>query len=115
MASKESHSWYTLRGEVFVACVTVDKGADAMVRNRSSKFYRIYRGGARLEIFSPAGGYPATYNVEKAKRMGHTIVGRFSNAHFRSGYHRWNLAARAPKCAAAVTLRTPEPLQVEGE
>jgi hypothetical protein len=47
--------------------------------------------------------------------MGDTIVGRFSNALFRSGYDCWNLAARAPKYAPAVTLRPPEPLQVEEE
>jgi hypothetical protein len=31
-----------------------------MIRNQSSKFYRIYHGDARLEVFSPAGGYAAT-------------------------------------------------------
>jgi hypothetical protein len=47
--------------------------------------------------------------------MGDKIVGRFSNTLFRSGYDRWNLAARAPKYAPAATLRTPEPPQVEEE
>jgi hypothetical protein len=45
--------------------------------------------------------------------MGDTIVGRFSNALFRSGYDRWSLAAQALKYAPAATLLTPEPLQVE--
>ena len=47
--------------------------------------------------------------------MGDMIVGRFSDALVRSGYDRWNLAARTLKCAAAVTFRTPEPLQVKEE
>jgi hypothetical protein len=31
-----------------------------MLRNRSSELYSTYRGDARLEVFSPAGGYAAT-------------------------------------------------------
>jgi len=47
--------------------------------------------------------------------MGDTIVGRFSKALLKSDHDRWNLELRAPKCAAAVALREPEPLQVEEE
>jgi len=43
------------------------------------------------------------------------IVGRFSKALLRGDYERWTLEIRAPKCAAAVALRAPEPPQVEEE
>jgi hypothetical protein len=63
MAFEESQRWYTLRAEVSERALRLDKGANAMIRNRSSKLYRTYRGDARLEIFSPAGSYAATYSI----------------------------------------------------
>ncbi len=47
--------------------------------------------------------------------MDSTIVGLFSKALLRSDYDRWNLEARAPKCAAISALRALEQLQVEEE
>ncbi len=91
MAFEESQCWYTLVTEVCVAFYTVlDKIADATIKKR--KLYRIYRSGARL---------------------GFSSVGRFSQALLRSDYDCWSL--EVPKCAAAVDLRTPEPLRVEEE
>ena len=55
-------------------------------------------------------------NVVKAKRMGRmgsAIAGCFPKALLKSDHDRWNLERRAPKCAPAVALGTPEPLQVE--
>jgi hypothetical protein len=45
--------------------------------------------------------------------MGDTIVGRFLKALLKSDHDRWNIELRAPKCAPAVALGTPDPLQVE--
>jgi hypothetical protein len=57
----------------------------------------------------------STAAQKKAKRMGDTIVGRFLKALFKSDHDRWNIELRAPKCAPAVALGTPDPLQVEEE
>jgi hypothetical protein len=47
--------------------------------------------------------------------MGHAIMSLFSKAPLRGDHDRWNLELRAPMCAPAVALRTPETLQVEEE
>ena len=47
--------------------------------------------------------------------LGNTIVDCFSEALLWGGYDCWNLEIQARNCAAAVTLRTPQPLRMEEE